>query len=143
MEFEYCPCAASSADEGSNLNLGSPLNSEQNIGAFFQDLSNVQKPSRVWDMTFMNKPNCQAAMAEPSQVTTVGFSAAACQSLPTKAAAASATVEPGYCARFWYSTDCTGTNVKYCDEPDAVCARAFFPNQRYPQDFGAFDVVFA
>ena len=91
----------------------------------------------------MDKPNCQAATIEPPSVTTVGYATAACQSLPVKVAAASATVESGYCARFWYSDDCTGSHVKYCDEPDAVCARAYYPNTRYAQLFGAFDVVLA
>lgn len=80
-------------------------------------------------------------MIEPPSVTTVGYATAVCQSLSAKAAAASATVEPGYCARFWYSAGCTGSNVKFCDEPDAVCARAYYPNNKYAQLLGGFDVV--
>lgn len=90
----------------------------------------------------MHLPNCQTSntLAEP-QVTSVGTTTAACQALPTQAGAVNVNVEQGFCAQFWYSSDCTGRMLPACDEPTNYCARAYPPNTPNPLLFKSFNVV--
>lgn len=109
------------------------------IEGYFEGLADVKAP--VWQMTLMHLPYCSATntLAE-AQVTSFGTTTSSCQAIPTPAGAVSVNVEKGFCARFWYSSNCkTGSYQSFCDK--AVCAAAYPPNARWPQLFSGFDVV--